>query len=189
MATKVGLLVFLHGGGEAGDLNEVKSSGPPKALVDGTEFPFMVVAPQNPHKKQWWNVEVLQQLVLELINTYNIDKQKIYLYGLSSGAHAAWSLAINYPDTYAALMVVCGMAPTPYAHWLNKDLAIWVFHGAKDQIIPVQESDDMVAKLNSLGYNVNYTRYKNVAHQAWVPAYKTEGLYNWFANQKLKNNE
>ncbi len=180
-----GLLLFLHGGGESGgDLEEIKKNGPPKLLVEGKEFPFLVLAPQNPHQKKWWNVEAITQLLDSVIAENRVDPKRIYLTGLSRGGGAAWNMAVQYPDKWAALVVVCGMTPIPYAHWIDKNLPIWVFHGDEDASIPVAESDQMVARLKKMGYDVNYTRYEGVGHNSWTRAYTTDGLYEWIADQK-----
>ena len=92
-------------------------------------------------------------------------------------------MAVQYPEKFAALAVVCGMAPAPYADWLDKKMAIWVFHGVEDEVIPVQESDTMVRKLKEMGYNVTYTRYDGVGHDSWIQAYQTPDLFDWLAAQ------
>ncbi|MGB5378275.1 MAG: alpha/beta hydrolase, partial [Muriicola sp.] len=85
------LLLFLHGGGESGDsLPELKKNGPPKMLAEGKQFPFLVLAPQNPHKKQWWNVRAVMQLLDTIITHNKVDPKRIYLSGLSRGGSAAW---------------------------------------------------------------------------------------------------
>lgn len=180
-----GLLLFLHGGGEAGgQLGELKKNGPPKLLAEGKQFPFLVLAPQNPHKKKWWNIHAVNQLLDTIVTDNRVDQDRLYLTGLSRGGSAAWELAVQFPDKFAALAVVCGMAPEPYAHWLNKDMPIWVFHGDQDEVIPVAESDAMVQKLNGNGYDVKYSRYEGVGHNSWIQAYTTEELYTWLAKQK-----
>ncbi|PRX55333.1 prolyl oligopeptidase family serine peptidase [Flagellimonas meridianipacifica] len=182
-----GLLLFLHGGGESGGtLSDLRGSGPPKMLVEGKQFPFLVLAPQNPHKKKWWNTQALIQLLDDVLENNRIDPKRIYLSGLSRGGSAAWSMAVQYPKKFAAMAVVCGMTPLPYAHWIDKNMPIWVFHGNKDEVIPVSESDTMVKKLKSMGYNVKYTRYEGVGHNSWAKAYTTEELYTWLAEQKRK---
>jgi len=179
-----GLLLFLHGGGESGgELEALKRNGPPKMLRDGKQFPYLVLAPQNPHKKKWWNVHAVHQLLDSIISENNVDTKRIYLTGLSRGGSAAWDLAVQYPKKFAALAVVCGMAPTPYADWLDKKTAFWVFHGVEDAVIPVQESDAMVRKLKQMGYRVKYSRYEGVGHDSWIRAYQTEALYEWIENQ------
>lgn len=180
-----GLLLFLHGGGESGAaLEEIKRNGPPKLLAEGKQFPFLILAPQNPYKKKWWNIHAVNQLLDSIVQDNRVDPKRIYLTGLSRGGSAAWEMAIQYPEKFAALAVICGMAPVPYAHWLDKSLPIWVFHGVEDNVIPVSESDKMVDKLQEMGYDVKYDRYEGVGHNAWVRAYTTEGLYEWMDQQK-----
>lgn len=183
---KFPLLLFLHGGGESGgELEELKTNGPPKLLAEGKEFPFLILAPQNPYKKKWWNTRAVMQLLDTIIATNRVDTDRIYLTGLSRGGGAAWELAVQYPDKFAALAVVCGMTPVPYASWINKNMPIWVFHGTEDKSIPISESENMVKRLEEMGYDVTFTRYEGVGHNAWVKAYTTEELYTWFMKQKL----
>lgn len=182
---KFPLLLFLHGGGEAGGtLEDLKTNGPPKLLAEGKEFPFLILAPQNPYKRKWWNTRAVMQLLDTIIETNRVDIDRIYLTGLSRGGGAAWELAVQYPDKFAALAVVCGMTPVPYAAWINKNMPIWVFHGTEDKSIPISESQNMVNKLEEMGYDVTFTKYDGVGHNAWVQAYNTEELYEWFINQK-----
>jgi len=183
-----GLLLFLHGGGESGRaLEEIKDTGPPKMLAEGKQFPFLILAPQNSHAKKWWNTEAVIQLLDSVTGMNRVDKNRIYISGLSRGGSAAWELATQYPDKFAAMAVVCGMTPLPYAHWIDQEMPIWVFHGDQDDVIDVEESDKMVAKLRDMGHDVRYTRYKGVGHNAWDRAYTTDSLYTWLANQKRKH--
>lgn len=185
---KFGLLLFLHGGGESGgEIGRVKENGPPKLLAEGKQFPFLVLAPQNPHEKKWWNTHAVMQLLDSVVASNRVDDRRIYLTGLSRGGSAAWELATQHPQKFAAMVVVCGMAPLPYAHWIEKEMPIWVFHGEKDEVIAVEESDQMVDKLKEMGYNVRYTRYKDVGHNAWDRAYTTDSLYTWLTEQKRIN--
>ncbi len=116
-----------------------------------------------------------------------MDKKRIYLTGLSRGGGAAWELAVQHPDKFAAMAVVCGMAPLPYAAWIDKKMPIWVFHGEEDESIPISESENMVKRLLGMGYQVRFTRYPGVGHDAWIQAYDTEELYEWFMEQARKD--
>ncbi|WP_276390924.1 prolyl oligopeptidase family serine peptidase [Eudoraea chungangensis] len=186
-SSRVPLLLFLHGGGESGgNLEDLKTNGPPKMLAEGREFPFAILAPQNPNKRKWWNTLAVMKLLEKIVKDYKIDTNRIYLTGLSRGGGAAWELCVQYPDKFAAMAVVCGMAPLPYAAWINKDMPIWVFHGTEDKSIPFSESEDMVARLREMKYNVTFTKYEGVGHDSWIQAYNTEELYEWFMNQKKK---
>lgn len=184
---KFPLLLFLHGGGESGDsLVKVRRNGPPKLIARGKKFPFLILAPQNPHKKKWWDTKAVKQLLDTIVANNRVDKNRIYLTGLSRGGGAAWEMAVQYPETYAAMAVVCGMTPVPYASWIDKNMPIWVFHGTEDQSIPISESEEMVKKLREMGYDVRFTKYKGVGHDSWIQAYDTETLYDWFVKQKRK---
>ncbi|HEA21646.1 MAG TPA: alpha/beta hydrolase [Pricia antarctica] len=187
---KFPLLLFLHGGGESGDsLVKVRRNGPPKLIARGKKFPFLILAPQNPHKKMWWDTRAVKQLLDTIVANNNVDPSRIYLTGLSRGGGAAWEMAVQYPETFAAMAVVCGMTPYPYASWIDKKMPIWVFHGIEDESIPISESDTMVKKLREMGYDVRFTRYKGVGHDSWIQAYDTETLYDWFVAQKRRDVE
>lgn len=182
------ILLFLHGGGESGDtLGALKKNGPPKLIVEGKQFPFLILAPQNPYKKKWWNTRAVNQLLDSIVANNRVDKNRIYLTGLSRGGGAAWEMAVQYPEKFAALAVVCGMTPVPYAAWIDKDMPIWVFHGEEDESIPISESETMVDRLTEMGHDVIFTKYPGVGHDSWVKAYATEELYEWFAQQKREN--
>lgn len=173
------------GGGESGDsLVAIKRNGPPKMIVEGKQFPFLILAPQNPYQKKWWNTRAVDQLLDSIVKNNRVDKKRIYLTGLSRGGGAAWEMVVQYPDKFAAMAVVCGMTPVPYAAWINKKMPIWVFHGEEDKSIPFSESETMVKRLKGMGYDVKFTKYPGVGHDSWVKAYNTEELYEWFMEQE-----
>ena len=182
---KFPLLLFLHGGGESGgELEEVKTNGPPKLIAEGKRFPFLILAPQHPHPKKWWDTKALVRLLDAIVAENRVDKNRIYLTGLSRGGGAAWELAVQYPEKFAAMAVVCGMTPVPYASWIDKNMPIWVFHGTEDKSIPISESEEMVKKLKSMGHDIQFTKYEGVGHNSWEKAYTTDELYEWFIKQK-----
>jgi len=182
---KFPLLLFLHGGGESGgDLEEIKTNGPPKLITEGKQFPFLILAPQHSHPKQWWNTRALVQLLDSIVAENRVDTNRIYLTGLSRGGGAAWELAVQYPEKFAAMAVVCGMTPVPYASWIDKNMPIWVFHGTEDKSIPISESEEMVKKLKKMGHDIQFTKYEGVGHNSWERAYTTDELYEWFMKQK-----
>lgn len=182
---KYPLLLFLHGGGESGAAIEtVKSNGPPKLIAEGKDFPFLILAPQNPYQKKWWNTRAVNQLLDDIIADNRVDTDRIYITGLSRGGGAAWEMAVQYPEKFAAMAVVCGMTPVPYSSWINKELSIWVFHGDQDESIPISESIEMVDRLNKRGLDIKFTIYKGIGHNSWEKAYATQGLYEWFMSKR-----
>ena len=155
----------------------------PPGYDQGNDFPFLILAPHNSHEKQWWNVRAVKQLLDAVLAENRVDPGRIYLTGLSRGGSASWEMAVHYPDVFAALVVVCGMAPLPYASWIDPDMPIRIFHGTADEVIPFSESEQMANRLKKLGYDVELTAYEGVGHNSWDRAYRTEGLFEWIAAQ------
>lgn len=178
------LLLFLHGAGERGDdLELVKVHGPPKLIAEGEDFPFVVISPQCP-VGVWWSIETLHALINEVVETYRIDTSRIYVTGLSMGGYGSWDLAYTYPDLFAAAVPICG-GGEPEKAPLMKEIPTWVFHGAKDEAVPPQRSQEMVDALAEAGGNVRFTVYPEAGHvEAWVNAYGDPGLWEWLVKQR-----
>jgi pimeloyl-ACP methyl ester carboxylesterase len=60
---------------------------------------------------------------------------------------------------------------------------VWIFHGAKDPVVPVDEARQMFTLLRSLGANVRYTEYADIGHRCWKQAYAEPELLPWLLNQ------
>jgi predicted peptidase len=182
------LMLFLHGAGERGDdLNAVKVHGPPKLIEAGKEFPFIVVAPQCPATK-WWEPLELRALLDEIETKYKVDKDRIYLTGLSMGGYGSWNLLAEQPMRFAAVVPICG-GGDPEKVKLFADVPIWVFHGGKDNVVPLKGSEAMVEALKKKGSDVKFTIYPETGHDSWVQAYDDPKLYEWLLEQKRSKGE
>lgn len=179
------LILFLHGAGERGDtIYSVKTHGIPKIAEERTNFPFMAVSPQCP-KNQYWSNERLIPLLDEIESSYRVDPAGIYLTGMSMGGYGTWNLAIAQPKRFAAIAPVCG-GGNPGRVCVLKDTPVWVFHGAKDRIVPIYESEKMVAALKRCGGNPKFTIYPEAEHDSWTETYENPKLYDWFLKHRLE---
>ena len=181
------LLLFLHGAGERGDdLELVKKHGPPKLIEQGKPFPFVVVSPQCP-MDGWWSTKPLELVALldEIVAKYKIDQDRIYLSGLSMGGFGTWMLAAYAPDRFAAIVPVCGGGEVLMARRLTH-LPVWAFHGAKDQVVPLGRSEEMVDALKKLHGDVKLTVYPEAGHDSWTATYENPEVYEWLLQQKRK---
>jgi len=177
------LLLFLHGMGERGDnLDLVKKHGPPKLIAEGKEFPFIVLSPQCA-MGHWWETFELKVLLDEIVQKYKVDQDRIYLTGLSMGGFGTWSLAAYQPNRFAALAPICGGGEPQLARWL-KHIPVWAFHGAKDPLVPVERSKQMVEALEKNGGIAKLTIYSDAGHDSWTEAYADPQLYEWLLQQK-----
>jgi predicted peptidase len=181
---KFPLILFLHGAGETGkDLNKVKVHGPPKIVQKKTDFPFIVVSPQAPTRG--WRPASLLALLDDVCANYKVDKDRVYLTGLSMGGFGTWSLAAAAPDRFAAIAPICGGGDPRTAEKI-KNLPIWVFHGTKDNAVPIKRSEVMVEALKKAGGDVKFTVYPDAGHDCWTVTYNNPELYKWFLAHKRK---
>src|SRR5918997_4292244 len=173
------LILFLHGAGERGsDLNKVKSLGPPKLVAEGKEMPFIIVSPQVPERSTW-EPEALDALLREIIGQYAVDEDRIYLTGVSMGGAGTWRLASAHPERFAAIAPICGWGDSGMAQRIG-NIPTWVFHGARDDIVPVQASQEMVDALKQVGNEARFTIYPDAGHDSWTETYNNPALLEWF---------
>jgi predicted peptidase len=182
------LMLFLHGAGERGtNLSLVAKHGPPKIVSEKREFPFILVSPQCPPGERW-SSDTLLALLDEITRKYKVDTNRIYLTGLSMGGFGTWALGMSHPNKFAAIAPICGggetipilLAGSAKREQLKK-LPVWAFHGAKDPVVRLEESEKMVNALKRLGSeNVQLTVYPEATHDSWTETYNNPTLYEWF---------
>jgi predicted peptidase len=187
------LLLFLHGAGERGtNLSKVALHGPPRLVQSQPDFPFIVVSPQCPSGQLWSN-DLLLALLEEVIRKRRVDPERVYLTGLSMGGYGAWRVALDHPERFAAVVPVCGggdilqvLLATPPRLRKLRTLGIWAFHGARDAVVPLIESERMVAAVRSVGNKAKLTVYPNAEHDSWTETYDNPALYSWFLTHRRR---
>jgi len=181
------LMLFLHGAGERGsDIWRVAIHGPPKLARAGSNFPFIVVSPQCP-EGQRWSKDILLGLLDEVVRTLPVDTTRIYLTGLSMGGYGTWSLGCAHPEKFAAIVPICGGGERIDVLLANREkaqalrtLGVWAFHGGKDPVVPLEESQRMVDALKKAGVSdVKLTVYPEAGHDSWTETYQNPELYEW----------
>lgn len=201
------LIVFLHGIGARGN-NQMPLKANKGATVWASDeiqsqYPAFVLAPQCPLDSAWTkmfnndfftptiHLEMVYDLVIKLLEEYNIDVNRIYGTGLSMGGFGIWALSISHPDFFAALVPVCGGADTSKAKYLV-DLPIWTFHAEDDPLVDVNLTRNMVRTLKDLGGNIKYTEFEKgvvspplvpSAHASWIFAYNNYRMIEWVFSQ------
>ncbi len=182
------LILFLHGKGERGNNIEViKKQGPPKMIAQGKSFDFIVVSPQCPNDL-WWpeQTDVLITLLDEIEAKYRVDTDRVYLTGLSMGGFGTWTLAIEYPNRFAAIAPICG-GSEQYLGYRLKKVPVWAFHGAKDNVVPLIRSQEMVNAVKKTGGDAKLTVYPEAEHDSWTETYNNPELYQWFLSHKISD--
>ncbi|HEU5116281.1 MAG TPA: prolyl oligopeptidase family serine peptidase [Isosphaeraceae bacterium] len=177
------LVLFLHGAGESGDnLQKVKAHGPPSLVAKGQDFPFILVSPQSPGRG--WNPDTLNGLLDDVAEHYRVDPDRVYLTGLSMGGYGTWTLAAAHPDRFAAIVPICG-GGNPKDAFKLKDVPTWVFHGARDNTVPLGRSTDMVEALKAAdAREVKFTVYPDAGHDSWTETYNNPEVFEWLLSHK-----
>lgn len=189
------MIVFLHGSGDANyDSTFVTRFGLPAVVAQGEQpngFEFVVLSPQAPPGSVWViadQLEVVDGLIGEAIDTYLVDPGRVYLTGLSMGGYASWHLATRFPDRFAAMASLSGsgyqslqLPPSDFACRLAT-VPVWGIHGEQDLIAwhePIRAQVEAWERLCDAP--VKWTSYPDAGHfETYQRAYRDPALYQWF---------
>jgi predicted peptidase len=198
------LVIFLHGAGERGSDNMAQLR---HGMADFCKTarreknPCYVIAPQCPENEKWadidWSAEgpikmpaeasesmkLTLALVDAMLEDAAIDKNRIYITGLSMGGYGTWDAIARRPDFFAAAVPICGGGDPTTAEKI-KNIPISCFHGDKDQAVVVEKSRVMIEAIKEAGGAPLYTEYPEVGHDSWTQTYANEATHNWLFSQR-----
>lgn len=132
-------------------------------------------------------LKLVMRGLAEVMDEYSVDADRIYVSGQSMGGGATWGLIAYHPDIFAAAVPICGGADPKQAAKIR--CPVWVFHGAKDTMVPVACSRDMVAALKEAGREVLYTEYPEGDHGIWNSVWYEKELAPWLFSKQRKKAE
>jgi len=207
------LLIFLHGwspnlGKEP--LESVLVHGPPR-LIDtnkwNPKFPFIVVSPQLTGSS-YWPPYKMHSFIEYLMEKYEVNRDRIYLTGLSLGGGGCWYYAGEYEDNYLAAIVPISASGAPSLVDNLAKIPIWAFHGGQDSTVKAFENYGSVPLVKAINLNepkvrARITVYDNVGHDAWGITYSGAGqnaaskkydsfnmdIYEWMLAYKKSDRE
>jgi predicted peptidase len=174
------LIMYLHGGSLRGDdVEKLRTAGLPRLLEEDKSFPFVVVSPLCPAGEIWTDTEMLIGILNEVYSKYRVDIDRVYLTGHSMGGRGTWYLAYKHPERFAAIAPMSAISTISV--WTNKlkNVPVWAFHGAKDNVAPIEETKTLVARLKEDGGNVKFTELSDRDHFI-LDMYEDKQLYQWF---------
>lgn len=208
---KYPLILVLHGAGERGSDNELQLTHGSGLFLEEKvrkKFPAIVVFPQCPAESYWSNLHRTEEsdgkrsyefrpdgeptkamtILLELIDSMAgqsfVDRQRLYAGGLSMGGMGTFELLWRRPELFAAAFPICGGGHPDTVNKYAGKVSLWIFHGAKDDIVPPHHSEKMVKALRDGGADVRFTLYPDVNHNSWDNAFAEPELLPWLFSQK-----
>jgi Predicted peptidase len=200
------LILYLHGVGERGkggdELTRVARWGlakfrcVPEPLSEGP-FPFLVVAPQCPPRRVWWDEDVLaavNRLLDGIVDQGIADPNRISVAGFSMGGTGSFCLALRHAERFAALVSVCGNCLVPESLPSLAALPAWIAYAEDDEFTHLSDGSRLAIDVLSPFGNVVGRRFRLgavdgiSAHARTADAAFSEtALYQWLVEQRRKD--
>ena len=179
-----GLVVCLHGAGFTGE-----------AYLERWQArlgeDYVLACPTAPMGA--WFTRGAEELVLATIRSvqrrYHIDPDRIFLTGMSNGGIGAWVIGMHDAPLFAGIApMASGLDDVLMPFLANlRSTPIYIIHGAKDQVMPVELSRTITKELTRLGYPFVYREHDRehpMAGGHYFPREELPELVTWFNAQR-----
>lgn len=183
------LVIFLHGAGERGGNPEnVFRIAVPRLLRERKWQPdAWVLMPQCREGYDWNSqVERVKAMIDFEAAHLKVDRTRISITGISMGGFGTWAMGLHYPEFFSAMAPVCG-GGLSWRCCNLKDMPLRAFHGEKDPLVPLRNSEEMVSAVNAAGGHAELTVYPECAHNCWDKAYSQTDVLEWLLAQRREN--
>jgi pimeloyl-ACP methyl ester carboxylesterase len=183
-AKDYGLVVCLHGAGFTGD-----------AYLERWQARlgehYVLACPTIPMGA--WFTRNAEELVLATIRSvqrrYHIDPDRVFLTGMSNGGIGAWMIGMHDAPLFAGIApMASGLDHVMMPFLANlRSTPIYIIHGAKDQVMPVEFSRAITQELTKLGYPFVYREHDRehpMAGGHYFPREELPELITWLNAQR-----
>jgi predicted peptidase len=193
------VIVFLHGIGQRGAGGFLPESGAAAALVRRylARVPAVILLPQC-RAGSYWSDPLMGEMVTTALSQtedeFKADPARLYLTGVSMGGYGVWHFASQHPGRFAALVPICGGVSGRDGERFRRlaekvgKTPTWIFHGADDRVVPVEDSRRAAAALEEAGGDFRYSEYAGVGHAVWTQVLAERELMPWLLAQRLPPN-
>lgn len=178
------LVVCLHGFGFTGE--EYLERWRARLSED-----YLLACPTYPSGA--WFTRRAEELVLETIrqvgNRYHVDPNRVFLTGMSNGGIGVWLIGMHHAPLFAGLApMASGLDDVLMPFLANlRNTPIYIIHGAKDQVMPVDLSRSIARELDMLGYPYIYREHQRehpMAGGHYFPREELPELVAWLDGQR-----
>ncbi len=177
------LIVCLHGAGFTGESYLER-------WVPRLEDRYILACPTI-SMGAWWTRfgEDLALATLRAVQgEYHVDLDRIFLTGMSNGGIGAWIIGMHHADLFAGIApMASGIDDVLFSFIENLvNTPVYVIHGGKDRIMPVQLSRDLVQEMKRRGIPHLYREHQWTHPHAgghFFPRQELPELIAWFDQQ------
>ena len=161
------LVICLHGAYGRGDhyiwswLRPAKSKGYILLAPKSVDVTWSILRPEI-------DIGSVSNIFEEVCGAYSIDRERVFLSGLSDGGTFTYLFGLSRPEMFAGIAPVAGdfhgMMDDMVRQGQGKELPIYIVHGAHDHIFPVDSIRQGHALLTRLGYDAKYEELPDWGH-------------------------
>ncbi len=164
------LVLGLHGGGAAGKKGkEVVGSGSQalkKYRREAAARGYLLVCPSAvtapwPNRE---NEQFLTALLHEIVLTYNVDLNRIYLVGHSMGGGGTWHYGPKWAETFASIAPLSAYSSGGFSALHRSSTGVYIYHGDNDDRCPVSSARTAAHALKKMGADYRYTELPGSGH-------------------------
>ena len=194
--------LFLHGAGERGDDNVAQLTHGGKLFLkkqNREKYNSWVIFPQCPENDRWPNLNsdawdkkfknkitkpnkslnLVIRLMDQFIEKKQVDKNRVYVSGLSMGAMGTFEILYRRPDMFAAATPICGNGSKKLVSLYADKVQLWIFHGLDDKVVNPKHSIRIAKAIKKSGGSPKLSLYENIDHGSWEVAFAEKDYLKW----------
>lgn len=175
-ASRYPTILALHGrGSNEQDLIELAPHLPEGLLWISPRAPLVL----GPDSYEWFRVrvigrpdpeqvlsalETIEHFIDEILSTYPVDPQKLFLLGFSQGSLLSLCFTLSHPSRIAGVIAQSGYIPNTVDLEINqaelKDKPFILTHGEQDTMLPIDWARASRDRLQALGVDLTYNEFQ-----------------------------
>jgi predicted peptidase len=189
------LLIWFHGLGECGtdNIGQLRhmdtlfkaSQGNPGMIILIPQDPGSAISAGSDNGIPTDFVDAAHEIAEKICGSYPVDRDRIYVSGVSRGGSDCCKYGIRYAKEIAAIAPLAGSADTSGASSLV-EMPVWAFHSANDDHYDASGAKAMVNAINQHGGAAFLTitaPNPKWAHDCWTAAFTEYDLLEWLRAQ------
>jgi hypothetical protein len=183
---------LIHGGQVyLNAVNLAAGKMPNDPTLDLRAFPGFILIPQN---LNGWTGDAVQDAlrILRLVEKkYNIDKNRVFVNGLSNGAHGAFEAMKRAPWLFTSAIMMSavddGFITSVGLESTVARIPLWIFQGELDHTPYPAKTKMYMKRFRNAGAVIRYTEYAGIGHTTWNRAFKDPEFFSWMLGANMNS--